>query len=580
MVSVMTSEDEGLGDDTRRDLSSGPSSLADLQECEFDAISQRSMTDERETNHLKKKRNEQNESTLKERDKERDRLVGQVFKQRDAIDKLEKRLEESNAEKESLKEQVLELEEAENDARLMSQRLEQQLTAFTHQYDAIRSELIAANKVNDINAARIKTFEAIESKLRFKLEEIKNILMKGNSVDKDWPQKADITDSRDCSEEKAIDGEVELKSCWEDEPPIPSLYAFLWEKLYRIETQIDCLQQNFCQTNDSLSRLDSDDDLQLFISSDTFNEDVTKIGSSFDANQYNISLIRIGRDSDSDGSAEMTAKIPSTPTPLCDTIKPERIDIGLTTKTNSSSDSLPSDLLDIIYKLEINENNLKQRLTQLESINKEFVREIETREKLFFQREQNMQEYLDSQLAIREQIDMLKDKLRLVISHTDIESAITSIDPLDVKQFVDDWLIRLGYANLVIRAGGQTNGDPPNEVKRGLNRHIMERVMQFVRNSLENQSKTLLEDQVLESSHESATENCGTNSQQSVVNQTIHSTGDPKPVLLSELIHEEDILKSLHQKEKLLKRVIFFLSFNSFRINSIRHDFTCSSLLH
>ena len=38
----MTSEDEGLGDDSRRDHSSGPSSLADMQECEYDVMSEKS----------------------------------------------------------------------------------------------------------------------------------------------------------------------------------------------------------------------------------------------------------------------------------------------------------------------------------------------------------------------------------------------------------------------------------------------------------------------------------------------------------------------------------------------------------
>lgn len=54
-------------------------------------------------------------------------------------------------EKGNLEEQVLELEEAENDARLMTQRLQVQLVTLLHQYEAMRLELTEARETIEKN---------------------------------------------------------------------------------------------------------------------------------------------------------------------------------------------------------------------------------------------------------------------------------------------------------------------------------------------------------------------------------------------------------------------------------------------
>ena len=511
----MTSEDEGLGEDTRRDLSSGPSSLADLHESEFDAICQRLMTDETITQDSNQTKSHQ--SLIKDKD----HLVFQVNRQKDAIDKLEKSLEQTKTENNSLKEQVLELEEAENDSRLISQRLEQQLNLFRQQYETIRSELMAAHKDIERKNSRINTFDTIEAELRLQLQQIKDILINN----KEWQECNNM-----CTD---IDIETELGHCWEQkkgkqsdnkhkkcldgELPISGLYTFLWEKLSRIETQIDCLHQNFCQSNESLSRLtrdDCDDDLQLFISAETLSEGVSGIGSSFDANQYNISFVSNDIDwedidsqrpvqSSVQSSAEATSLDTSErsellrrsrrtilSTPLCDTIKPERIDISSPVKViPSSTHCLPPEVTDIIFKLETNEQNLKQRLSQLEAINKEFVKEIEVREKLFFEKEQNTKEYIESEIRVRKEIDKLKDRIKDITKQRQTtqsgQSGITDQQtqgntPKDAKCHysdsqlnVDELMILINYLE-----------DPNHKMKGQLNDEQIHRVIKFLRSSV------------------------------------------------------------------------------------------------
>lgn len=400
----MTSEDEGLGDDSRRDLSSGPSSLADMQECEYDVISEKSsqITDENEIN-VSIKRNVclQTDSGMFECQ------MPAIDTNGDSIERLEKKLKQMKEEKAGLEEQVLELEEAENDARLMSQRLQQQLKAFVDQYESLQLDLINANNTIELNNKTIENFHKNESKLRTQMDEIRSTLLKQSLIECNYYRNEH--NFLDESNKKYSFGRLDILdneniNCDQSKPSIDSLYSFLWEKLYQIEAQIDSLQQSYGQTLDSFDSNQTDEDLQLFISTETLSEDLSKIGSSFDVSQFHS----YGHFDDRPD--------PLMSTPLCETVKPEKIDISLANywsskAPNSLNQCLPPEMMNEICKLDTNDQILRQRLVQLEWINKQFVTELELREQVFFERENHQKEWIGTETQFLHQINEIKTEI-------------------------------------------------------------------------------------------------------------------------------------------------------------------------
>ncbi|XP_054168634.1 putative leucine-rich repeat-containing protein DDB_G0290503 [Oppia nitens] len=354
-TSAMTSEDEGLGDDTRRDHSSGPSSLTDLQEREDDMISQKFSDTSLEFGHIVIEDNknidipndncaESDQLCHKQSQHQMPLLFQDDHKLRsdnnntnDLIDKLKQTIDELKLEKTNLEEQVLELEEAENDSRLLSQRLRQQMDSF-----------------------------------------------------------------------KNKDKRVEQYVSADD-----NLFGILWQKLYRLEAQVDCLKEYTVNltthTNDSN---DSDDGLQLFISDEKLSEGVSKIGSSFQVSHFDDNQLQTNGNH---WDVRLDNLIESMP--LCETVKPERIDVSLSTTGNlkmkySSAHHLTPEIKNEILKLETNEHQLRERLVQLEWINKEFVSELELREKIFFERENIQKDWMNCEKQFIQSISELKSEIK------------------------------------------------------------------------------------------------------------------------------------------------------------------------
>ncbi|CAG2105213.1 unnamed protein product, partial [Medioppia subpectinata] len=384
--SAMTSEDEGLGDDTRRDHSSGPSSLVDSQEPEYDVMSESTQSTPdlghkegltnacsiEDVEQLGPQREQLRESVESDKDKEQ-YLRLEVMRSNDLIEKLKQSIDKLKGEKAILEEQVLELEEAENDSRLMSQRLQQQMQTFVDDYEKLELDLINANKTIDLNNNRIK-----KTDLRHQIEEMRN------------------------------------KRCEQHSTQVDSLYSVVWERLYRLENQIDCLKQSYNQTNQTNCSQDyTDDDLQLFISAERLSEGVSKIGSSFEVSHFDKS--RDQAFNHCEASVRLDDLVLSMP--LCEAVKAERIDVMVPNTsqlkvTPSPSHALPHELTTKLAKLETNEQQLRERLVQLEWINKEFVRELELREKIFFEREKNQNEWTNSENEFKYAINELKNEIK------------------------------------------------------------------------------------------------------------------------------------------------------------------------
>ncbi len=445
--SAMTSEDEGLGDDTRRDHSSGPSSLADLQEPEFDTLSIQSpqsplqfeeamnvsfyqnekckLNDNQDIQELGRTRGKQTASTQTDGD---EFFRTRTIESHEYIEKLEHRLNQLKKEKANLEEQVLELEEAENDSRLLSQRLQQQLETFLDQYETMHSDLINTKRTIDHNNNKIKTFERIEFELRSQIGEMRNAIMKQCLTDTNRNENCILDESNKCIQpnddlmNRLTVLENDGKHLQQQLHRVDGLYSFLWEKLYKLEKQIDSYRESFGESKQYFSSQDSDDDLQLFISAEKLSEGVSNIGSSFDVSQFDNSSDGLYKHCDA--SVRLDDLVLSLP--LCETIKPERIDVMINSTPKiipNSPQSLPSDIITKINKLETNEQLLRDRLLQLEWINKEFVRELELREKIFFEREKKHKEWLVSENEFKQIISELQsEKNSLEIKVKDLET--------------------------------------------------------------------------------------------------------------------------------------------------------------
>lgn len=440
----MTSEDEGLGDDTRRDNSSGPSSL---HESEYDVISVQSTSDTCmvdapvvvnqkstptnvnvnliQSNGEKEQVSLQNHSILLVSTSAHSNLLYcQGY-----IEQLEKNLEQLKEEKANLEEQVLELEEAENDARLISQRLERQVETLLDQYDTMRIELIDSKKTIEFNKNKINSLEKIELELRDQIIEITNELYRNFTTSKttttnDIGSPSSITKDDDINKMKKDYKHKDLLdriTCLEKEDrnlqdqlfQVDDLNTELWEKLYKLESQIDAYKENYEGVKE-VSAHDNhlnDDDLQLFVSADQIAQTAENhnVGSWFDAAKYDHNNYDNKHCNASDRLDDLVLSMP-----LCETVRPERIDIKMNSPTRNVITqsnlhvNLPEEIYQRINKLENNEQQLKDKLLQLEWINKEFVKELELREKLFIEKQQQHHQWCKQQDELINAIEKLQ----------------------------------------------------------------------------------------------------------------------------------------------------------------------------
>lgn len=324
-------------------------------------------------------------------------LVAAAARDADALEKL--RLEEVisklSQEKAALEEQVLELEEAENDARLASQRLQAQLEGLLGQ------------------------IEANEQRFEKQIDAYRASLSK-ESGDQ-------VTTSSSSGTAANLAGASDNEK--ENGDPDASRQSSACSAPHGWRHARDALDRGHVLSDNSS---DEDDEMELFIPQ----EDMAVSGSSFDT-----SSMRRGN------SAKRESYEPSTEAedrpdesmvlrlPLCETVKPKKIDVLMcspggsprpateykppantqTTSsptTNTSTGNLtPPELSERLAQLSRNEQMLRERLLELEWINKEFVRELEVRERLFIERQAANKEFHESEEVLNKEMHQLQLEL-------------------------------------------------------------------------------------------------------------------------------------------------------------------------
>ncbi|XP_074596786.1 uncharacterized protein LOC141851885 [Brevipalpus obovatus] len=190
----LTSEDEGLGDDGRRDQFSGPSSLSDLHlssdeesgkaddnsnddshhpnSSTSSSSAASSSSSSRSTHSSESPISDLNPFTASNRDgkSQNGNDNGQesniCIKCQERSSMAQQEIEILLKERESLREQVLELEEAENDARLVSQQLKRQVDNLCNQVECLQITLAKANQQIDENNELIQSLREEELKLK------------------------------------------------------------------------------------------------------------------------------------------------------------------------------------------------------------------------------------------------------------------------------------------------------------------------------------------------------------------------------------------------------------------------------
>jgi len=271
---LVTSEDEGLGDDGRRDQYSSPSSLSDLP-----------LSDEEMTHS--------NEKINKERDKDETAFADTqeaAIKEYsnctcfDIAKNLQERIDRLVEERDNLTEQVLELEEAENDARLLSQRLQKQSENFVNQIECLQMSLVKANQVIEDNKNKIKSLQ--ESEIKLKTELMMSLISK--------------------SERGSSDKKEDIMIKIEKTEPF---YSF------------DQLHSRGHYSTYYADSKQSFNDLEMFISEDSL---TPSFGSSFHVQNINYQMPFRKRQNKS-------------ATPLCETAKPRKIEVLFGTKPDVSN---------------------------------------------------------------------------------------------------------------------------------------------------------------------------------------------------------------------------------------------------
>lgn len=297
---------------------------------------------------------------------------------------LQRRLDQMSFDKANLAEQVLELEEAENDARLLSQRLQGQLGQLCEQVDGLQAALIESRAACDMANSRQRQFDANEKVISKQIDELRR----------------SFESTLKCS--KSIDQDANCSASLGDQlQRVDTINATLLDRLQSVECQLYKYRQDLgqpgCLRRKGSSSNSSDDEMEMFIEED----DMLPSGSSFEA-----SLLRTSTGSNHRNATKGHQSLSDLTLPLCETGKPKKIDLlmcspgsgknttefkgsaALTTESSSKVNfSASRQLLEQISKFEANEQLLRDRLLQLEWINKEFVREMELREAILEQRQ-------------------------------------------------------------------------------------------------------------------------------------------------------------------------------------------------
>lgn len=288
----LASEDEGLGDDGRREFS-GPNSLSDLQ-----------LSSDEECNQLpERSRNQPGASNVAAKSSEGfsakyAKVVGPVkscpnCSKRSALEQQVKMLVE---ERNSLQEQVLELEEAENDARLVSQRLQRQVENLVGQVECLHMTLSRANHQIEENNEEIKKLREEELKLKV------DFMMALISRHEESPGSF-----LDDLKEKLKEKRSELDQL---HPVIGSDCGHENQHPHRFLSKCQAKASNNSDANDC----------EIFIPEDSL---LPNLGSSFHVKTIKSRLKR----SQSTLTAANSNSSKSVATPICETVKPKKIDL-------------------------------------------------------------------------------------------------------------------------------------------------------------------------------------------------------------------------------------------------------------
>lgn len=325
----LTSEDEGLGDDGRRDQFSGPSSLSDLQ-----------LSDE--------------ESSANSEPKAKYSEIGIQASQVDLIttsvpcqyckesSNLEAKFALLMEERDALQEQVLELEEAENDARLVSQRLQRQVENLVNQVDCLQISLVKANQQIDQCNDTIRSLRECELKLKV------DFMMALIAKSEDSPSKLldELkTKLREKKNELAAMGPMVFSSLntFDDRSYDSNgssnrhnfkqaIYHQQHQPSQANQSRIQSFSQQTHQPCLQLSFNDGPDDCEIFVPEDSLPPDP---GSSFHVQMLNSSRFNNRRPSISQTSSSSSTSRP--PLPLCESVKPKKIDLLLSSSPSYSS---------------------------------------------------------------------------------------------------------------------------------------------------------------------------------------------------------------------------------------------------
>lgn len=296
-------------------------------------------------------------------DQERDTLAADVAKLR--------------VERDSLSEQVLELEEAENDARLMSQRLQTQLRNVCEQLDNVQGALVDARATNEQHAARQRLLEVSERTLTKQLDELKALI--SSNTPGGQLRAADALDAR------------------------------LAAKIAEVEQQLSSYREELA------GDASDESDLQLFISPD----DMAPSGSSFEPSSlqyqlHNVQNVQPQQQQQQNVQSGQPQSLDDSGVelPLCEAIKAKKIDVMVQAAKENQPGAIQS-LLEALTGLENNEKQLRERLHQLEMINRDFVTELELREQLLAERQAALRN--DNELdALEQDIKQLETELEQV----------------------------------------------------------------------------------------------------------------------------------------------------------------------
>lgn len=540
-LGTMTSEDEGLGEERRGD-STGPSSLADLQESEEDLLNRTSdFESENVDDHklnleisqngllemgLRKEFMEENQKMklewkkeiekLREREKElvkqlncsqtlisklhenikvkeeqvrkllqenttnsHDNCQEQELKskithlQKDLLN-LQERLTLSEENKNSLKEQLLELEEAENDARLVGQKLQEKLilsikkenqlqselekykNPFSESFNQIKYQHMTENELHSQIAYmeiliqkyedQIQTLETSKLNLKQRVYYLEQLLKSAealtNTLDSDTGSN-DIEKFRPPNQFTNFElCEKNILSTYENFPLDNNTNKYFHVSsipFNNVSTQTDFNPTNICifcnsfiiNTNSSVLSENSisvqQELLQRLLVLEK--EDQTLREQLHQMDGMNLALWKKLHNLESHVGKCMKEYVTDvnsdenfiTNKNSVALLQLDENNLNFNVNELNSDDykeqlHLPSDInsdkhiLERILSLENNEQKLKDRLLQLECINHEFEKELEVREKLYKEREIQHQKWLEIENTFQETIRNLENE--------------------------------------------------------------------------------------------------------------------------------------------------------------------------